>query len=133
LSLVLDTSAVLALLNRSEPHHVAVKGVLLAAPGDLIIPTGILAEIGYLVENRLSHAVFDLFLEDILDGNFTLDCGNNDITRIRHLSARYSNLPLGYADAAVIACAERLTTGIVSLDKRHFEVVQRELGFELLS
>jgi uncharacterized protein len=132
LSLILDTSAVLAFLNRSDLNHAAVRDVILKETGKLIIPVGILSEIGYLVETRLGAHVFDLFLEDITKSNFVLECGLDDIANIRQLIMRYTDLPLGYADAAVITCAARMTKRIVSLDKRDFEVVQRELGFELL-
>jgi len=50
LSLVLDTSAALAFLNRSEPNHGPVKSTLVSEPGQLIIPVGILAEIFYLIK-----------------------------------------------------------------------------------
>jgi predicted nucleic acid-binding protein len=35
-------------------------------------------------------------------------------------------LPLGSADAAVIACAERHGGRVLTLDRRHFGVVERE-------
>lgn len=132
MSLVLDTSAALAFLNRSDPNHGPVKSILVSEPGQLIIPVGILAEIFYLIELRLGQQVFQLFCDDLVQGNFSLDCGTADLPAIKQLAERYSNLPLGFADAAVICCALRTTQRIVSLDRRDFQIVQRELGFALL-
>jgi predicted nucleic acid-binding protein len=35
-------------------------------------------------------------------------------------------MPLGFADAAVIACAERRGGKVLTYDQRHFSVVARE-------
>jgi hypothetical protein len=129
--LVLDTSAVLAFLNRSDPNHKAIAKIVMESDG-LLIPVGILAEIAYLVEHRLGSRTLDLFFEDILKANFGLDCGLDDLAEIRQLVKRYDNLPLGYADAAVMTCARRTASGVLSLDRRDFEIVRRELGFVLL-
>ena len=55
-----------------------------------------------------------------------LDNGDRDIPRVRALVQRYADMPLGYADAAVIACAERNSGRVLTLDLRHFGVVARE-------
>ena len=45
------------------------------------------------------------------------------------MSAQYANLPLRTVDASVIAAAERLgTNDIATLDRRHFTVVQSNIG-----
>ena len=132
MSLVLDTSAVLAFLNRADVGHESVREVLLGKREPLVIPVGIMAEIGYLVETRLGQRVLSLFLQDIAGGNFTLDCGLKDVTRVGALVERYADMSLGYADAVVVACAERSGLRIISLDRRHLNVVNREIPFELL-
>ena len=132
MSLVLDTSAVLAFLNRADAGHVRVRGALLKEREPLVIPVGIMAEIGYLVETRLGQHVLALFLQDIAQGNFALDCGLEDTLRVQALVERYADMSLGYADAVVTACAERSGLRIISLDRRHLDIVNREIGFELL-
>ncbi len=71
-----------------------------------MVPVGILAEVTYLIEQRRAHAL-DPLPADLESGAFTPDCGLDDVARVRQLVSRYADLPLGYADAAVIACAER--------------------------
>ena len=131
MSLILDTSGVLAFVNRHDPDHEVVKSVILEEPGALIVPMGIMAEIGYMLEQRLGLRALDAFLNDLKTGQFTLDCGLEDLPRVQALANRYSSLPLGFADAVVIACAERFSKRVLTLDQRHLTVVGREVGLKL--
>lgn len=124
--ITLDTSGLLALLNRRDPDHGRARAVLLEDPGPYVVPAGILAEVAYMVEQRLGLPVLDLFLADLESGAYTLECGEEDLPRIRDLVRRYADLPLGFADAAVVACAERSRGRVLTFDLRDFGVVSRE-------
>lgn len=130
--ITLDTSALYAAMNRSERLHKEIRAALLADTGPYLVPAGILAEIAYLVETTLNLGVLDAFLSDLETGGYTLDCGEGDVPRIRVLVRRYADLPLGFADASVIACAERSGGRVLTLDRRHFGVVAREGKLNLL-
>jgi len=123
--ITLDTSALFALMNRKDPDHERVKHALLADPGPYLVPAGILAEIAYLVEHRLGQPALEAFLSDLESGALTLECTEKDLPRIRELVNKYADLPLGVADASVIAAAERNGGRILTLD-RHFHVVAGE-------
>lgn len=124
--ITLDSSGLYALLNRRDHGHAAVLEVLRQDRGPHIVPTAILAEAAYMVKTGLGTVVMDAFLADLEVGVFTLDCGERDIGRIRALANRYADLPLGFADAAVVACAERNGGKVITLDRRDFGVVARE-------
>jgi predicted nucleic acid-binding protein len=49
-----------------------------------------------------------------------------DASGLRELVVRYADLPLGFADASVVACAERRRAAVLTLDRRHFDVVAAE-------
>ena len=73
------------------------------------------------------------FVLDLEEGGFSLECGEEDLPRIRELVHRYVDLPLGFADASVISCAERTSGGrVLTLDRRHFGVVAGEGKITLL-
>jgi hypothetical protein len=124
--ITLDTSGLLALLNRRHPDHGRARVIVLDDPGPLVVPAGILAEVAYMIEHRLGGLVLDLFLDNLESGAYTPECGERDLPRIRELIKRYADLPLGFADAAVIACAERRGGRVLTLDVRDFGVVSRE-------
>lgn len=128
--ITLDTSGLFSLLNRRDRDHQRAKQALLGAGSPYLVPSGILAEIGYLLEQRMSGAL-DPFLADLESGAFALDCGEKDVPRIRALVTRYGDLPLGFADAAVIACAERSGGLVLTFDVRDFGVVARERTIQL--
>ncbi len=130
--IVLDTSALFALLNRRDPQHAVIRSTVESDPGPYLVPAGILAEVTYLIEERLGDRVLDAFLSDLETGGLSFDCGQNDWQRIRQLVSRYANLPLGAADASVVVCGERSGAAVVTLDRRDFGIVAREGRIRLL-
>jgi len=123
--ITLDTSALFALLDGADPDHAATTAALRSDGGPYVVPALILAEIGYLAERRLGLQALDALLDDLDSGAFSLDFDQGDLTRIRELAGRYADLPLGFADSAVVACAERHGGRILTLDA-DFTVVARE-------
>jgi predicted nucleic acid-binding protein len=124
--IVLDSSGVVALLDRADSNHAAAVGVLQRERHPIVVPTGIMAEIAYVLDVRAGdHAVL-AFLDAIIIGTTQWSCGDDDLPRVRELMTRYADLPLGYADATVVACAERSGGQVLTFDHRHFGVVARE-------
>ncbi len=129
--ITLDTSGSYALLDAKDPDHAATAAAIAADPGPYLVPAGILAEVAYLVESRLGAHVLELWLADLAAGSFLLDCGAGDFARIHELVTRYADLPLGFADAAVVACAERSGGRVLTLD-RDFTIVSRDVSLTIL-
>jgi len=122
----LATSGMVAIMDRHDPNHGRVVAALASERGPYFVPTAILAEVAYFLEQKVRGQILDALLADIESGQYSLDCGVEDIPRIRRLVRRYADLPLGFADAAVIACAERYGGRVLTTDLRHFGVVARE-------
>ncbi|MFL5796358.1 MAG: hypothetical protein ACJ77A_00285 [Actinomycetota bacterium] len=57
-----------------------------------------------------------------------LDRRDSDHDRV----SRYADLPLGFHDASVVACAERSGGRVLTLDERDFRVVAGEGRIEVL-
>jgi predicted nucleic acid-binding protein len=124
--ITLDTSAIFALLNRRDADHERVRAAFVEDGGPYLVPAGVLAEISYLIERRLGLRVLEAFVSDLEARRFVLECGEEDLPRIRELVVRYGDMPLGFADACVISCAERNGGKVLTLDLRHFGVVAGE-------
>ena len=129
--ITLDTSALYALLNRQEANHDRVVATFRGDAGPHLVPAAALGELAYLVESRLGPAALDALLADLDEGALLLDCGDQDLPRVRELIHRYGDLPLGFADAAVISCAERNGGRVLTLDA-DFGVVARERTIAVL-
>ncbi len=131
--ILVDTSAVIAMLDTSEANH---KTVTALWGRRLVLPVTLLAEIDYLVTKRLGAHVSRAFLKGLEANDLELLAFEpQDLARANAIMARYPNVPLGLADSSIIALAERYgVKQILTLDRRHFSLV-RPLGlnyFELL-
>jgi predicted nucleic acid-binding protein len=124
--IVLDTSGILALLDADDPGHSRCVTAVRAARSPLLLPAGILGEVGYLLEAKLGTAAVVDFADELSKRSFVLDCGEHDFARIGELLSRYADLRLGLADASVIACAARRSAPVLTLDFRDFGPVARE-------
>ena len=131
MALICDTGAVYALYDADDKHHAECQAVVSAEQGPLFLPVALLSEIDYLLVTRLgSNAALD-FIDSIQSGAFTLvGLSAEDLVRCRELVSQYRDLPLGLADACVVATAERLRLQtLFTVDQRHFRTVQPR-GFD---
>ena len=126
--MTLDTSGLIALVSPTDRNHRQAVEVVEADKGPFFIPMGIMAEIAYILEQRAGMFLLLYFLQDLRSGAYEVDCGERDLDRIDALVRRYADLQLGYADSAVVACAERHGGRVLTTDRRHFPVVARGEG-----
>jgi hypothetical protein len=112
-------------MNPRDPDYQAVVDVMESDPF-LILPAAILAEVTFVIERDFASHRLTQFLKSLIAGELTLFWDMNDLTRIDELVNRYRDVPLGFSDAAVIACAERHGGQVLTLDHRHFGVVAQE-------
>jgi hypothetical protein len=123
--IVVDTGALLALLDASEDHHRVLRELYEENPDRWVLPWAILPEVDYLVSKHLGAKAQEAFLADLADGAFLVEWGRDeDLAGARRIHARHRSLQLGLVDAMVIATAERLKAeAIATLDLRHFAAV----------
>jgi uncharacterized protein len=124
--IVLDTSGVVALFDRSDINYAGALSVVQRERQPLVVPIGIMAEIAFVLQARAGDRAVLTFIDAILSGTTRWSCGEDDLRRVRELMVRYADLPLGYSDATVVACAERSGGQVLTFDHRHFGVVARE-------
>jgi predicted nucleic acid-binding protein len=123
---IADTGAIIALLDEDDKHHAAVVEV--AQSFDLLIPVTVLPEVDYLVTKYLGEAVVRSFLEAMTEGEFIyLPIEIEEIRRTTEIMARYSDIPIGFVDASLVALAESHNIHrILTLDRRHFNIIRPE-------
>ena len=124
--IVADTGAVLALLDKGDRHHAAVRELYEDRPDDWLLPWAVLPEIDYLVAAELGARAQEAFLADVAEGAFAVEYGRpGDLARAEEISRKHRALRLGLVDTVVMAIAERLrASAIATLDLRHFGAVK---------
>jgi predicted nucleic acid-binding protein len=130
--ITLDTSAIVALVNRSDVRHGDAARALADHAGPTVVPLAILAEVAHVLDGRLGRIATTGFLRGLEQGESLLDCGDGDVPRIRELMARFTDPPLGFTGAAVVACAERNGGDVLTFDRLTLEPVAREVPVSLV-
>jgi hypothetical protein len=121
-TLLLDTSVVVASLVRRERYHRACKSLIESSTEQLAIPEPALCEVDHLVHRIVGTAAMPALLRDVESGAYRLEgLDGEDIPRVVQIMEVYADLGVGYVDASVLAIVERLgEPKLATLDRKHF-------------
>jgi predicted nucleic acid-binding protein/predicted DNA-binding protein len=128
--ITLDASAVVALVSTRDRRHETARTIVIERSMETVVPTGILSEIADVVGARAGERGVTSFLRGVIRGTTYLDCGDADLPRVLELMGRFQDV--GFADATVIACAERNGGQVLSFDPGGLRAVAREVPITLL-
>jgi uncharacterized protein len=125
-ALICDTGPLYAAMDRADSDHRACADLLLGFGEQLLVPAPVIVELDWLVGNRLGAEPLLAFFADLADGAITIiDLARSDYARVHELLDRYSDLKLGFVDAAIVAILERLgERKLATLDHRHFATIR---------
>jgi predicted nucleic acid-binding protein len=123
---IVDTSALLAFFDTDEPDHESVSVVLGAATEPLVVSPYVVAELDYLVASRLGVPAELAVLRELTGGAWDLPAiGVEELVQAHAVIERYADQNIGVADASNVILAERYRTRtIVTLDRRHFDILR---------
>lgn len=123
--ITLDTSVVVAFMNRLDDDHERVAVWMESVREELVTTPMIIAEIDHLVSREGGSSAALDFYEDIESGAYTVEWWPEAMTESINAAKKYQSLELRIADASLLALAARLSTiRIATLDERHFRVVK---------
>lgn len=132
--IIADTSGLLAWFNSAEPRHLAVAEIV--ASDDLVVPPYVVAELDYLVVTRIGVAAELEMLAELASGAYTLaPFEQSDLRQAVDVVDRYRDQEIGIADASIVVLCQRMGTNrVLTLDRRHFDVLRTMDGgaFEVL-
>jgi predicted nucleic acid-binding protein len=115
-TVLIDAGPLIALFDRDDNYHGKISAFLQDREYCFISTLAVLTEVSYML-NFSVHAQID-FLEWVFRGGVRLeDIRREDISRIIALVQKYHDVPMDFADATLVAAAEK--TGIrtiISLD-----------------
>jgi uncharacterized protein len=118
--LLLDTGALVSLLDRRQKLHTACVLCFDGWRGPVISTEAVLTEATHLLGDVAGgrRACIDFFLGG---GGVLVPSSAASLRRARELVIRHSDLPMDYADATLVALAEELDTNLVfTTDRRTF-------------
>ena len=118
--LLLGTGALVSLLDRRRPLHTACALCFEEWKGPVISTEAVLAEATHLLGPVAGgrRSCIDFFLGG---GAVLVPSSTASLRRARELVIQHSGLPMGYADATLVALAEELDTNLVfTTDRRAF-------------
>lgn len=86
----------------------------------------VLSELDYWCHERLTAAVWQAFLEDVLAGAYSVQSPTDaDLERCLDLQRAYADLSVGVVDASLLALVERLGEAkVATLDHRYFATMR---------
>jgi uncharacterized protein len=122
--LLVDTGILYALADRTDAWHQKSTRYLRSVRQRLLAPVSILAEVCYLLRERIGEQAELAFVTSIAAGEVAVeDLNASDWTRVAELMRQYD--AIGMVDASVIAIAERLKIDtLATTDRRHFTFVR---------
>ncbi|NIM00428.1 MAG: PIN domain-containing protein [Acidobacteria bacterium] len=120
--LLLDTGALVSLLDRSQTHHAEFAKFFERWRGPVVSTEAVLTEATHLL-GRVpggAQACCDFFLDG---GAVLVPSSPVSLRRCRDLIHKYRDLPMDYADATLVVLAEELSTTLVfTTERRDFGI-----------
>lgn len=126
MTLVVDSSGLLAAIDSAQQDHAAARQALEAASGPFLISPFVLAELDYMLLTRFGPEQEMAFLDEVVRGAYRLEpFSSEDVAAARGIIERFTGfVDLSLADASNAVLAERYDTDdILTLDERHFRVL----------
>ena len=125
---IVDAGPLYASVDTRDRNHDRCAGVLDRQDLTFVVPALVIAEVAYLIEDRLGPRIEAAFMRGLSDIEVQAP-EVEDWSAIADLVERYADFPLGAADASVAVLAERLGTDvIVTLDRRQFGAMRTRDG-----
>ena len=121
---LVDAGAVVALVNRTDRNHLQAVEWFRRFRGELLTTEAVITETAYVLAASAAHqrAALVWFERARATGLLRVE-PVADYEALARIMTQYASLPCDYADASLIALAERTgITAIATIDQRDFSV-----------
>ena len=121
-AVLVDTGPLVALLDRSDPDHVACQETLSSLNDSMVSVWPVITEAMYMLRAywQAQEALWEMIEMGAVE---ILLLNIDDVPRMKELMRKYRDLPMDLADAALVRVAEReRLRRIFTLDRRDFQV-----------
>jgi predicted nucleic acid-binding protein len=123
--LIIDTSGYLAGTAARHPLSEVIQGILRTAAEPPVLSPMVLAEIDYMVLDKVGVGQELAVIDDLTSGAYEIaDLDIDDVRAAPGLAARHRDLKIGIKDALNAVLADRYETNeILTTDQRHFRAI----------
>lgn len=129
--IALDTSVVLAFMDRRDTNHEHVREWMQTQKQELITTPLVVAELDHLVSRQGGPGAARALREDLESGAYLVEWWPTAIHDTVAHAKSHESMGLGLTDASLLALAARLRTiRIATLDERHFRALKPTSGGE---
>jgi uncharacterized protein len=118
--ILIDAGPLIAILNRNDQHHVRCAEIVTSLDCPFYTTWPVLTEAMHVVGARLGWVAQEALWKLVLRGDLLLE--HAEPRRMRDLMHQYQDRPMDFADASLVALAERLSLTKVFTVDRDFEV-----------
>ncbi len=124
MTVIADSSALVALLNRNDTHHRWARERWCEMSDAVTVCDAVLSEARYLLERRGANPedLLRLWESEAMRMDFDL---RNEATAVRRLIRSYRTVPMSLADACVVRMSEIQANSAVWTLDRGFQVYRR--------
>lgn len=121
---LVDTGALVALVNRSDRFHLAASAWFASVRSGMLTTEAVITETAYVLAASPAHQWAALaWVQRARDAGMLDVEAVADHAEIGAILKRYASLPCDYADATLIALAEKTgVAAIATIDQRDFSV-----------
>jgi predicted nucleic acid-binding protein len=121
---LIDAGPLIAVLNRNDDYYADCLRLYRALDGPFYTTLPVLAEAMYTLGARAGWFGQELLWKMILHGDLLLEHPSPaDLVRMSALMSKYHDRPMDFADASLVALAERRSMDrIFTVDRRDFTV-----------
>jgi uncharacterized protein len=120
--LLLDTGALVSLLDRSQAHHAACRRAFENWSGAVVSTEAVLTEATHLL-GRLAGGRATCVRFFLSGGALLVPSSPDSLKRVGVLLDKYADVPMDFADATLVALGEELGTSFVfTTDRTDFSI-----------
>ncbi len=121
---LIDTGPLVAVLNRNDNYHAECSRMIRAFDCPFYTTLAVVTEVMYLLGTRVGWVAQEGLWRMILRGDLLLEHPSpSELARMSELMSKYNDQPMDFADASLVALAERLSIDrIFTVDRRDFSV-----------
>ncbi len=121
---LVDAGPIIAVFNRNDDYHAECLRLYRALDCPFHTTLAVLSEAMYTLGARAGWYAQELLWKLILHGDLILEHPTPvELARMSELMGKYSDRPMDFADASLVALAERLSLDrIFTVDRRDFSV-----------